>query len=119
MSFTDEERTPGIWAGLCCRIPRHGGIHAVALPRRLSRGHGMRMMPYAQHEHTDFTGASLQALQEPTLQTALARLGTTLAAGNRAAWTALPNSDLLRERARQIKDDALARLGELLVQTEE
>jgi len=74
---------------------------------------------YAQHEHTDFTGASLEALETPTLQSALARLGVTLAAGNRAAWGALPGSDELRERARQIKDDALARLDELLVQTED
>jgi L-lactate dehydrogenase complex protein LldF len=73
---------------------------------------------YAQREHTDFSRASLKALETPTLQAALKRLGATLAAGNRAAWGALPGSDELRERARQIKDDALARLDELLVQTE-
>jgi L-lactate dehydrogenase complex protein LldF len=71
---------------------------------------------YAQHEHTDFTGASLRALDTPTLQTALERLGGTLAAGNRAAWEKLPQSDLLRERARQIKDETLARLDHYLAQ---
>jgi L-lactate dehydrogenase complex protein LldF len=70
---------------------------------------------YAQHEHTDFSGASLQALATPQLQTALGRLGDTLAAGNRAA---MPESDTLRDRARQIKDETLARLDELLVQVE-
>lgn len=74
---------------------------------------------YAQHEHTDFTGASLQALETPTLQAALSRLSVTLAAGNRAAWEKLPGSDELRERARQIKDETLARLDELLVQVEQ
>jgi hypothetical protein len=74
---------------------------------------------YAEHEHTDFTGASLQALETPTLQTALSRLAVTLAAGNRAAWEKLPGSDEFRERARQIKDETLARLDELLVQVEQ
>jgi L-lactate dehydrogenase complex protein LldF len=48
------------------------------------------------------------------LQAALSRLGVTLAAGNRAAWGALPGSDMLRERARQIKDDTLANLDKYL-----
>jgi L-lactate dehydrogenase complex protein LldF len=71
---------------------------------------------YAEREHTDFTGASLAALETPSLQAALSRLGVTLAAGNRAAWSALPGSDLLRERARQIKDDTLANLDKYLAQ---
>jgi L-lactate dehydrogenase complex protein LldF len=71
---------------------------------------------YSQHEHTDFTGASLEALETPSLQSALSRLGETLAAGNRAAWGALPGSDALRELARQIKDDTLAHLDRYLAQ---
>ncbi len=71
---------------------------------------------YAQREHTDFTGASRTALDTPTLQIALERLGGTLAAGNRAAWEKLPESNLLRERARQIKAETLARLDHYLAQ---
>jgi L-lactate dehydrogenase complex protein LldF len=74
---------------------------------------------YAEREHTDFTGASRAAMENPTLQTALARLATTLAAGNRAAWGALPGSDQLRERARRIKDETLARLDHYLSQLEQ
>jgi L-lactate dehydrogenase complex protein LldF len=71
---------------------------------------------YAKQEHTDFAGASLEALDSPSLQSALSRLGATLAAGNRAAWGALPGSDSLRERARQIKDETLANLDKYLAQ---
>jgi L-lactate dehydrogenase complex protein LldF len=74
---------------------------------------------YAQREHTDFTGASLEALDSPSLQSALSRLGATLAAGNRAAWGALPGSDSLRARARQIKDETLANLARYLTEAEE
>src|SRR5262245_13463556 len=71
---------------------------------------------YAQHEHTDFGRASIEALGSASLQAALARLGDTLAAGNRAAWGALPGSDALRQRARQLKDETLANLDKYLAQ---
>lgn len=72
--------------------------------------------PYASQEHHDFTGASLEALETPSLQSALSRLGDTLAAGNRAAWGALAGSDALRQRARVIKDETLANLDRYLSQ---
>jgi L-lactate dehydrogenase complex protein LldF len=73
---------------------------------------------YAQQEHHDFVAASHEALQRANLQLALSRLTGTLAMGNRTALAALPGSDLLRQKARAIKDDALARLDELLEQLE-
>lgn len=73
---------------------------------------------FAVAEHHEFLEASELALQSPQLQVALARLGETLAAGNRNAFEKLPGSSLLREKARAIKDDALSRLDELIVQLE-
>jgi L-lactate dehydrogenase complex protein LldF len=73
---------------------------------------------FSVYEHQDFLTASREALRRPALQEALARLGQTLAEGNRAAWAALPGSDRLRARARAIKDEALARLDQLLKQLE-
>ncbi len=65
---------------------------------------------YSSQEHADFSGASLAALSDAELQRALGKLRETLAEKNRAAWQALPGSDLLRERARRIKEESLSRL---------
>ena len=73
---------------------------------------------FAVAEHHEFMEASSEALQSPHLQIALARLGETLAAGNRNAFEKLPGSSLLRDKARAIKDEALAHLDELIVQLE-
>lgn len=74
---------------------------------------------FAVAEHHDFIEASELALQSPHLQVALARLGETLATGNRNAFEKLPGSSLLRDKAREIKDEALAHLDELIVQLEQ
>src|SRR5438067_1394158 len=73
---------------------------------------------YAQHEHHDFRGASAQALADPTLQQALVRLTDTLMAGNRRGYAALADSSELRDRAKRIKEHALANLDQYLVQLE-
>ncbi|MSR59106.1 MAG: iron-sulfur cluster-binding protein [Planctomycetaceae bacterium] len=73
---------------------------------------------FAIHEHHEFLAASAEALESPNLQIALARLGETLAAGNKSAFEKLPGSSLLRDKARAIKDETLAHLDEHLVQLE-
>jgi L-lactate dehydrogenase complex protein LldF len=65
---------------------------------------------YLREPHHDFIPASRLALQDAQLQSALARLAETLGARNKQAWAALPESDLLRARARAIKDATLADL---------
>lgn len=69
---------------------------------------------YAEHEHHEFLQASGQALRNGNLQLALLRLGEALGSRNREAFAALAGSDDLRERARAIKDQTLARLDEHL-----
>ncbi|HVX10103.1 MAG TPA: LutB/LldF family L-lactate oxidation iron-sulfur protein [Pirellulales bacterium] len=69
---------------------------------------------YAQHEHHEFLAASAAALADSDLQGALSQLGDTLGARNRAAFAALSESTRLRDRARGIKDAALANLAEHL-----
>jgi L-lactate dehydrogenase complex protein LldF len=65
---------------------------------------------YARHEHHQFLAAAGQALADARLQSALAKLGDTLAQRNRDAFAAMAESDVLRERARAIKDATLAEL---------
>jgi L-lactate dehydrogenase complex protein LldF len=69
---------------------------------------------YARHEHHEFMIASAAAMADADLQSALSKLGDTLGQRNRDAFAALDESDLLRERARAIKDAALANLDEHL-----
>lgn len=69
---------------------------------------------YARHEHHEFLSASAEALADANLQLALAQLGDTLGQRNRAAFAALPDADALRQRARAIKDAALADLDQHL-----
>lgn len=78
----------------------------------------MAPSPYAAHEHHEFLAASHEALNSPNLQTALNRLGETLALGNRTAFEKLPGSSLLRDKARSIKDHTLAHLDQYLEQLE-
>lgn len=73
---------------------------------------------YAVHEHYEFMAASHEALNSPNLQTALNRLGETLALGNRTAFEKLPGSSLLRDKARAIKDHTLAHLDTYIEQLE-
>jgi L-lactate dehydrogenase complex protein LldF len=76
------------------------------------------MADYASHEHHDFTGAVAQALLDVPLQSALSRLSDTLLTANRRGYQALPDSDHLRDHAKQIKEHALAHLDEYLEQLE-
>src|SRR6516162_3385946 len=73
---------------------------------------------YARHEHHDFAGAVGQALADPPLQAALARLTSTLMAGNRRGYAALADSDRLRDHAKRIKEHTLAHLDRYLEQLE-
>jgi L-lactate dehydrogenase complex protein LldF len=77
------------------------------------------MSNYARHEHHDFMAAAGQALADQQLQSALVRLTSTLMAGNRRAYAALPDSDKLRDHAKQIKEHTLAHLDKYLEQLEE
>jgi L-lactate dehydrogenase complex protein LldF len=78
----------------------------------------MSTSKYAIHEHHEFMDASREALNSPNLQTALNRLGETLATGNRTAFEQLPGSSLLRDKARLIKDQTLAHLDQYIEQLE-
>src|SRR5262245_514826 len=73
---------------------------------------------FAIKEHHEFLAASEEALRSPNLQIALARLGETLAAGNKTAFEKLPGSSLLRDKARAIKDETLAHLDQHIEQLE-
>ena len=68
------------------------------------------MTDYLRETHHEFLAAAEQALANPGLQRILGQLGDTLGQRNRAAFAALPNSSLIRERARTIKDHTLADL---------
>lgn len=74
----------------------------------------MTQTDYLRETHHEFLDASEQALANPGLQLILGQLGDTLGKRNRDAWEALPNSDLIRERARAIKDQTLAELDQHL-----
>ena len=76
------------------------------------------MTDYLRETHHEFLGASQAALADANLQQILGQLGDTLGRRNRDAWAALPNSDLIRERARTIKDQTLAELDRHLEQLE-
>jgi L-lactate dehydrogenase complex protein LldF len=77
------------------------------------------MTDYLRETHHEFLAASQQALADTHLQQILGQLGDTLGRRNRDAWAALPNSDLIRERARSIKDATLADLDKHLGKLEE
>src|SRR3954451_22729529 len=74
---------------------------------------------YLRHTHHEFLQASEEALGDARLQQILGQLGDTLGRRNREAWAALPNSDLIRERARAIKDQTLADLDKHLTTLEQ
>src|SRR5713226_7760107 len=76
------------------------------------------MSEYARHEHHDFAAAVNEALADPPLQAALVRLTDTLMAGNRRGFASLPDSDRLRDHAKQIKEHTLAHLDQYLEQLE-
>lgn len=69
---------------------------------------------YLRETHHEFLDASAQALANPGLQRILGQLGDTLGQRNRDAFAALPNSSLIREQARAVKDRTLADLHEHL-----
>jgi L-lactate dehydrogenase complex protein LldF len=73
---------------------------------------------YARHEHHDFVQATDEALANANLQLALMNLGDTMGERNKQAFAAMPESDLLRQRARAIKDATLAHLDEHLATLE-
>jgi L-lactate dehydrogenase complex protein LldF len=70
----------------------------------------MSSVDYTRHEHHEFLQASDQALADANLRLVLARLGDTLGERNRSAYAALAGSDLVRERARKVKDETLTEL---------
>lgn len=72
------------------------------------------MSDYARHEHHDFMAASAEAMADVGLQGALVKLASSLGQRNKDAWAALDGSDLLREKARKIKDATLAELDKHL-----
>src|SRR5262249_12986749 len=100
----------GGYRGLLCRFSAH--VYVVLADGERS----MTQTDYTRHEHHEFLAASDLALANPNLQIALSRLGDTLGQRNRDAWRLLPESDLLRERARAIKDETLAHLDEHLLE---
>ncbi|HEV3259272.1 MAG TPA: LutB/LldF family L-lactate oxidation iron-sulfur protein [Gemmataceae bacterium] len=73
---------------------------------------------YARHEHHDFLAAARHALEDPPLQAALARLTSTLLAGNRRGYAALADSERLRDHAKRIKEHTLANLDRYLEELE-
>jgi L-lactate dehydrogenase complex protein LldF len=76
------------------------------------------MTQYARHEHHDFSGATAEALANTTLQAALSKLADTLVLANRRGYAALPDSSLLREHAKHIKEHTLAHLDRYLQELE-
>ncbi len=76
------------------------------------------MTDYARHEHHEFSAAAVQALADQPLQAALGRLTGTLGEGNRRGFASLPDSDRLRDHAKQIKEHTLAHLDGYLEQLE-
>lgn len=70
----------------------------------------MTKTDYLRSEHREFLAATDEAIANPGLQSILGRLNSTLGVRNRLAWEALQNSDLVRQRARAIKDATLAEL---------
>src|SRR5262245_54401369 len=76
------------------------------------------MDDYSRHEHHDFLGASAHALADVPLQAALARLTSTLMAGNRRGLAALADSGPLRDHAKRIQEHTLAHLDRYLVELE-
>jgi L-lactate dehydrogenase complex protein LldF len=79
----------------------------------------MTHVDYKRHEHHEFLAASASALEDAKLKGNLRRLGETLAFKNRIAFGELVDSDLVRERAKAIKDDTLAELDTHLATLEE
>src|SRR5436190_23753080 len=69
---------------------------------------------YVASEHHEFLAATDQALANPRLQEIITVLGDRLGGQNRKAWAELPDSSLVRERARAIKDATLAELDKHL-----
>ena len=65
---------------------------------------------FIRQEHHEFLKASETALAYPALQQILGRLGDSLGQRNKDAWAAFGPADLVRERARSIKDATLADL---------
>ncbi|HEY1066966.1 MAG TPA: LutB/LldF family L-lactate oxidation iron-sulfur protein, partial [Pirellulales bacterium] len=76
------------------------------------------MTDYAVHEHREFLDATDAALADAGLQRSLVKLGDTLGHRNREAWAKLDRSDLVREKARAIKDETLAHMADHLVTLE-
>jgi L-lactate dehydrogenase complex protein LldF len=74
----------------------------------------MTKTDYVRSTHHEFMEASAEAIENAPLQVILGQLSDTLGRKNREAWAQLPNSDLVREQARAIKDETLAHLDEHL-----
>ena len=79
----------------------------------------MSHVDYVRQEHHAFLKASDEALSNPALQHILDKLGDSLGQKNKDAWDAFEQHDLVRQRARAIKDDTLAALDKHLATLEE
>ncbi len=73
---------------------------------------------YVRQQHHEFLQAADVAMANDDLQGVLGQLSGMLGAKNREAWQQLPDSDLVREHARRIKDETLAHLDEHLATLE-
>ncbi len=74
---------------------------------------------YLRATHHDFLPAADEAIANPQLQQILGHLAQTLGQKNQEAWAALPNSDMVRERARSIKERTLQELDRHLATLEQ
>ncbi len=79
----------------------------------------MTQTDYVREQHHEFMQAADAAMANEDLQGVLVQLGGLLGTKNREAWQQLPDSDLVRERARRIKDETLAHLDEHLLTLEQ
>lgn len=79
----------------------------------------MTKTDYLRETHHEFLEATTDSLANKDLQQILGTLSDTLGRRNREAWAALPGSDLIRERARTIKDQTLADLDQHLAKLDE
>lgn len=78
----------------------------------------MSQTDYIRQEHHEFVEATDAALANPALQQILGRLGDSLGQRNKDAWEAFEQHDVVRQRARAVKDQTLAELDEHLATLE-
>jgi len=78
----------------------------------------MPKVDYVREEHHEFVEATDAALANPELQQILGKLGDSLGQRNKDAWAEFEQHALVRQRARAVKDHALAELDKHLAALE-